>query len=460
MSEPKSAGEKNARAPALLPYIWLILTVAGLALISYGAGNEIIGRLSGIEDAPTAPMLAAIVLFGLCSFASFYATWRTPLPSFVVAIALGIAGHPLFAPIVGDTQVLAALVTGSAALILFGGGLEMPLRNFLRLFVKIALLAFPGVLIAGFTLSWVTGHAGTALGFQIAVPVVILLGAILASTDPAAIIPVLEKVRFKRRDAKDIVVAESAMNDVVGTLLTSVFLKLPLAGMALLGAYKALAAPSTLTFLEQQAGFGALFGFAGFALLWLLSHVKRGHGEHFGADQIYFVVAPILAFVGASVFGGSGFLAAFVAGLVFHAEEHMAGIERFFFQVIDGVAKPVIFVLVGALVDIHALIEYAPIGIVAALAFMFVLRPLMVFCILGVYGVLGPKRGLSWGELLFISFVRETGAIPAVLLVTAVARATAPVPGLVEIGMWVILLTLILAPPFTPLVARKLGVAE
>ena len=80
---------------------------------------------------------------------------------------------------------------------------------------------------------------------------------------------------------------------------------------------------------------------------------------------------------------------------------------------------------------------------------------------LGIYALF-PKgeRGLTIKEMLFISFVRETGAIPAVLLVTAVARMTTPVPGLVEIGMWVILMTLVIAPPLTPFVARKLGVAE
>jgi hypothetical protein len=56
--------------------------------------------------------------------------------------------------------------------------------------------------------------------------------------------------------------------------------------------------------------------------------------------------------------------------------------------------------------------------------------------------------------------VRETGAIPAVLLVTVVSQVTTPIPGLVEIGMWVILMTLVLAPPLTPFVARKLGLAE
>jgi hypothetical protein len=47
-----------------------------------------------------------------------------------------------------------------------------------------------------------------------------------------------------------------------------------------------------------------------------------------------------------------------------------------------------------------------------------------------------------------------------VLLVTAVARLQGEAGGLVEIGMWVILLTLILAPPLTPYVARRLGVAD
>jgi NhaP-type Na+/H+ or K+/H+ antiporter len=452
---------EESGSSSILPYVWLVAVVVGMACVSTLWGDAIVRRLATLDDTPTAPVLAALVLFGFCSFASFYATWRTPLPSFVVAIALGIAGHTLFAPIVANPTLLSSLVTGSAAIILFGGGLEMPLREFLRLFVKIVLLAIPGVLISGFAFSLVLGGIGGLFGYALAPAVVILLGAILASTDPAAIIPVLEKVRFRRRDAKDIVVAESALNDVAGTLLTSAFLKLSLAGATLAFAYASLASETTLAFLGRQTAFGFLFGLVGFAFLWLLSRLKRGHGMNFGADQINFLATPIVAFVGAAVFGGSGFLAAFLAGLFFDTEDHMEEIERFFFQVIDGIAKPVIFVLVGALVDIHSLIAYAPIGIVAGLVFMFVVRPVMVFLMLAPYGLLrNSPRGLSLNEMLFISFVRETGAIPAVLLVTVVAHATFPVAGLVEIGMWVILLTLTLAPPVTPWVARRLGLAD
>lgn len=447
------------RGNAYLPYVWLVLAIAAMAVVSNGWGDEILDGLGSLSDSPMAPVLGAIVLFGICSFASFYATWKTPLPSFVVAIALGMAGHKLFAPIVGRPTLLASLVTGSATIILFGGGLEMPLRSFLRLLVKIALLAIPGVVVTGFALSTVAGFMAQSLGFSVAPAAVILLGAILASTDPAAIIPVLEHVRFKRRDAKDIVIAESALNDVAGTLLTSVFFKLPLASLTVVAAYRSLDSSAAFQFLGVQSLYGTLFGFVGFGVLWLLSRMKKNHGDHFGADQVYFLATPILAFVAASAFGGSGFLAAFIAGLLFHAEEHMEGIERFFFQVIDGVAKPVIFILLGALVDLHALVAYAPIGVLVALIFMFVLRPLMVFLMIGGYAFFGRERGLSLGELLFISFVRETGAIPAVLLVTAVARVTAPMSGLVEVGMWVILLTLVVSPPLTPYVARRLGVA-
>jgi NhaP-type Na+/H+ or K+/H+ antiporter len=461
MADQQLLSKRQATGPRLfVPYAAVLAVLLGLGALSYGAGAAIIMRLSELEDMPIAPELASLVLFGLCSFVSFYVTRNTPLPSFVMAIALGMAGHQLFVPIIASPIIVSSLVTTSAALILFGGGLEMPLRDFVRLFKKIALLALPGVVISGYLLSATIRSLGGALGLAVAPAVVILLGAILASTDPAAIIPVLENVRFKRPDAKELVIAESALNDVVGTLLTSAFLKLSLATVTLSTAYAALISRGTGIFLLKQTLFGIAFGVLGFGLLTLLSRMKRAEqGATYGADQVYFLAIPILAFVASSTFGGSGFLAAFVAGLLFKDVDYMREIERFFFQTIDGVAKPVVFLLVGALVDVHKLLEFAPIGILAALVFMFVIRPLAVFLVLGPFAWRKDKDGLKVDELLFISFVRETGAIPAVLLVATVERIGEPA-GLVEIGMWIILLTLVIAPPLTPFVARRLGVAE
>ena len=136
-------------------------------------------------------------------------------------------------------------------------------------------------------------------------------------------------------------------------------------------------------------------GVLGFSLLWFLNHTKRGHPSHYGADQFYFLAVPVMSFAGAAAFGGSGFLAAFVAGLLFHSEEHMHGIEHFFAQVIDGAAKPIILLLVGALVNVHALITFAPVGIAVGLIFMFVLRPAMVFLMLGGYGFYATTVAVS-----------------------------------------------------------------
>ncbi|MFZ1989228.1 MAG: cation:proton antiporter [Alphaproteobacteria bacterium] len=446
--------------PRYLPYVWLVLSVSALAIISRLEGAQILHRLGELE--PTVAVLASFALIGLCSFISFYATQGTPIPSFVVAIALGIAGHELFAPVAANPVILTSLVTGGAAIVLFAGGLEMPpLGSFMQLFNKVVLLAIPGVLLTGLGLSFVVAGVSQVLGFAISPAVAILLGAILASTDPAAIIPALQNIRFLRRNAKDIVIAESAVSDVTGSLLTLTFLRLPLTGLSVFAAYKALATAEIARYFGVQVLFGVLSAVAAYLLLRLLSRIKRNHPEAYGADLLYFLGSPFIAFASAAVFGGSGFLAVFLAGLIFHAEEHMRAIEHLFNQVVDGVAKPIIFLLVGALVNINALIAYAPVGIAVALIFMFVLRPVMVFSMLGLYSLFpNSPRALSVRELLFISFVRETGAIPAVLLVTAVSEMSTPVDGLVEIGMWVILLTLILAPPLTPYVARRLGVAE
>lgn len=67
-----------------------------------------------------------------------------------------------------------------------------------------------------------------------------------------------------------------------------------------------------------------------------------------------------------------------------------------------------IFILLGALIDIPALLAYAHIGIAVALIFMFIIRPVSVFICLGAYRFVRGKHHMTWRDLWFISFVRET----------------------------------------------------
>lgn len=438
-----------------------VLSIAAIWIISHFSPNLYHFFELNSEHALIMTFFLVGSIFAL-SFIVFYISHVTSLPSFVIAIFFGLAAHNLLKPIVEHHETLGALVGFGATLILFSGGLETPFRNFKKLFFKIFSLSFPGLLITAFLFSTATILLNDLFNLTIPLIVAVLLGAVLASTDPAAIIPVLKRLRFHNRSTKDIIISESALTDVTGTLLTIAFLGLIATGtnFTSLGAWyrEIFSAASGLVLLKQIA-FGILLGVAGYIFLETLQKLKKRHAKEFEADSAFFLFVPVIIFTIALSLGGSGYLAAFIAGLIFNLTEHLHETERFFNHVIDGFFKPTIFILLGALVNPAELLSYAGIGIVVALIFMFIIRPITILIALGPFSLFGQDR-LTFKELLFISFVRETGAIPAVLMVTIASLKLGDISGLVPIGMWVILLTLIIEPILTPWVAKKLQVAE
>ena len=145
---------------------------------------------------------------------------------------LAAAGQEFFLPALGDnkTEVLMFLAIMGAVKILLQGGLETPFDNFKKLFWKIASLAFVGLFVTAVLFSYGLVALGGMLGVSITAVTAVLLGAILASTDPAAIVPVTRDLKWKDLTAKDTVVAESALSDVTGALLTFTLLPLAVAG--------------------------------------------------------------------------------------------------------------------------------------------------------------------------------------------------------------------------------------
>ncbi|MDD2797069.1 MAG: cation:proton antiporter [Bacteroidales bacterium] len=397
----------------------------------------------------------------IAAFITLYAAVEVKLPGFVVAIFIGILSKPLFMPIIGDSDMLFIIISLGAALILFGGGLETEFRNFKKIFLKIFALAFPGVIITAFLFSISLLFVSAAVGMTISIATAVLLGALLSSTDPAAIIPVLKELKFKNGLTKDIVVSESAMNDVTGSLLTLVFISIALTVpnfTSVSSWFGTLFSEHGGEVLLKQFMFGVIFGFIGFLALYILKKIKIVYRKEFHGDIVFFIFVPIMIFTLSLLFEGSGFLAAFIAGLLFSMTDDLHLSEGFYVNVTDGFFKPIIFILLGALVDFNDLFNYAGIGLLISFVFMLILRPLVVFVTLGVFTKIGGNR-LTINELLFISFVRETGAIPAVMLVMISTKAIPGVEGLVPIGMWVILSTLIFQPLLTPWVCKKLKVA-
>ncbi len=403
--------------------------------------------------------IIVILIFG---FLAYELAKPTIIPSFVLAIFIGMLQRHALSPLTQNATILTILTTIGAAFILFGGGLETPFQRFRTLVGPILSIAFFGTLITAFLFSALTLTIGDSLGLPLTIGAVVLLGAALASTDPAAIIPSLKSVYFPNPRVKDIAVSESAINDVVGAVLTGVFLSVlgtaALAPTSLFETYGHLLTWETGQEVLWELTVGCVVGILAFFILHTWSKRKAILGEGGEADAALFMAIPLLAYLVATFLHGSGFLAVFIAGLLFQLEDHVSHVSHYFNHTIEGLMKPLIFMLLGASVDIQALAASAGPGIILGLLFMFVVRPIAVFATLLPF--VRGKHKMSIRELLFLSFVRETGVIPAVLLM---GLSLSGIPGtetIVPIGIWIILLTLVLQPPFTPLVARLLKIAK
>lgn len=444
------------------PYLQIIFALAIVVGIVNFLPTVSIVSAHGLEAASVSILFIVSLLFVL-SFIVFYISQNTSVPSFVIAIFFGMATHNVLRPLLSHPEAVQIIVILGATLILFGGGLETPFRSFKKLFGSIISLALLGVGMTAFILSIVISVLSRWSDGGVSVAIALLLGAVLASTDPAAIIPTLKHLRFKHSELKDLIISESALTDVSGALLALTFLTYiaTTAGtnITIYSAYTALFSFESLQTLAVQASIGILFGCIGYLLLHFLVMFKKRHSREFEADAALFLCVPIFVFVAAESFEGSGYLATFVAGLLFHVSDQLRETERFFNHIIDGFLKVTIFILLGALIDVPQLLEYAFIGVGTGIIFMFVVRPLAVFVSLAPF-LWFQAYPFTVRDLVFMSWVRETGAIPAVLLVSIAALGLPGSDALLPIGAWIILLTLTIQPALTPWVAKKLQVAE
>jgi cell volume regulation protein A len=385
---------------------------------------------------------------------------KNEVPVFVWAILFGIALQVMFVSLTTSSKPLLVIIDLLAAFILFSSGLRVPVKNFKRYFAPIATLSVAGtlltILLFAITLSVLT----LFFGFEISSLAILVLAAILSSIDPTTVIPTLEHLHFRRQFIRDIAIAESAVNDVVGVVVSRFFL------LAALGVstitltvgqgFSTIFSRSALHAFALDITWGILIGLLG---AWILTTWGESVGRRHWSDPGLFFIIPIFCFALGSMFDGSGFLAAFIAGLLFEANHKTEEVHVFFEGLVDRFLKPVIFVLLGAMVSLTSLVELLPLGIVTALVFMFILRPLVVYLSLLPW-MISINALFHWKEALFLSFIRETGAVPAVLLLFAAVAGLVGVEFIFALGVWVILLTLTIEPPLTALLAKRLEIAD
>jgi potassium/hydrogen antiporter len=374
------------------------------------------------------------------------------LPEMVVLVAVGALIGPSVLGLVENPLegVGAQLVfTIGVSLILFHGGTGISLRVLSRTAVGLGLLVLPGVFLTACIVA-----LAVALVFGVPFSVALMIGAVLAATDPAILIPLFDDIRLKPKVAQT-VIAESGFNDPVGTVFA-----LAVAGAVSSGEV-AFSGPA-FEFVWSLL-LGTLIGVAaGFVLSYLVSSRKGGAWRESPAVAILAVVA--LGYFSVETLGGSGYLAAFVMGLIVgnmeflhlgQHDEHAVLLEGFASQVAE-ISVLLVFVTLGINMPFGALGEYLVGGLVVMAVFIFVARPLTVLaCLL-------PDRRGRWtrAEIVFLSWCRETGVIPAALAALLIAQNVPGADIAVSMVALAVCVTLLLQATTAGPLARRLGLAE
>ena len=357
--------------------------------------------------------------------------------------ALGLVESPL------DGLGAQLVFTLGVSLILFHGGLQISLRVISQTAVGLGLLVLPGVLITALIVAAVAAPV-----FSVPFTVALLLGSVLAATDPAILIPLFDRLGIRRKVAQT-VIAESAFNDPTGTILALTVAAAVVGGGVTMS--------DTIGDFGQSLLLGALFGLGGGLLLALmLSSHRVGVWRESPAVVVLALVS--LEYFTADELGGSSFLAAFVMGLVVANSdlfgiprnvEHTHLLESFMTQVSE-IAVLAVFIMLGINLPFAALQEYLWGGLVVMAVFIFVARPVTVLVCL-----LPDRRGRwTWQELVFLSWCRETGVVPAAIASLLLADQVEGADIAVALVAMAIVVTLSLQATTAGPLARRLGLTE
>ena len=286
------------------------------------------------------------------------------------------------------------LGTIALVLILFDGGLNTTIASVRQVFLPATLLATVGVAIT----AGVLAVAGRGLG--LAWPEALLLGAVVSSTDAAAVFAVLRggSLHLKPRVGRTIEI-ESCINDPMALVLTMTMIG-SLTGQTALGWWLVLDVPAQLVI---GAGVGIGMGRLGVVVL------RRARLPTDGLYPALTLALAFMAFGAATVLHGSGIMAVYAAAVVLGNTPipYRSGLTRIH-DALAWLCQISMFLMFGLLVYPSELVEVAGVGVALAVLLALVARPLAVWPCLRPFGY--PAK-----ELFYVSVIGLRGAVPIIL---------------------------------------------
>jgi cell volume regulation protein A len=375
------------------------------------------------------------------------------IPEILLLVAVGALFGPSALDVVDvpfDSLGAQLIFTLGVSLILFYGGLSLSLPILRKVWLSLAMLAVPGVVITALIVG-VTAH----FAFDLPWDVSFLVGAVLSPTDPAILIPLFVRSRLKPKVAQT-VIAESAFNDPTGAALALTF-----AGVVLTGD-NSIAGPAGEFLVDL--GISTVIGIvAGVVLAAAISSDRVGVWSESEAIAVLAVVT--ISFFSLDTAGGSGYLGAFLAGLIVGNAQHLGLADRnqphaqevrqFAFNLAD-IVTLIVFMVLGANIPFSELGANLLAAVAVLATLMLVARPIVVLtCAM-------PDRGARWtrNELLFLCWTRETGVVPAALVGVLAGLGVPNGDVFASVVALAIVLTLLLQALPARWLADRLGLLE
>jgi cell volume regulation protein A len=375
------------------------------------------------------------------------------IPDVAVFLVAGIAIGPQalgFVHFAADSALNQIIVLFGASYILFDGGASLRFNVLKEVWITIVIIATLGVVITAVI-------TGIAAHYILGIPLIValLLGATLASTDPATLVPIFRQIHIRDRVAQT-VMSESALNDAVGAIVTFGVLAVAT------GSGEFSLKSALLEFVEQSA-IGILAGITlGYLAALLIAHERWAFLSEYA--PVVTLVAVIGAYFAADGLQASGFMAVFMFGIMlgnkgtfgFRMEAGEAQKLDEFVLTTAFIMRLFIFILLGAQVDFHLMSQYWLGGVAVVTVLMLVARPVTVFL------CAWPDRRARWsfGEMLFMCWTRETGVIPAALAGLLLGIKAPGAQMIASVTFIAILMTILIQAPTTRWLGRRLGLLE
>ena len=338
------------------------------------------------------------------------------------------------------------ILSFGAAYILYDGGREIDFKILNKVKMSVSLLATAGVLISTIMVGYVASRV-----FNIPVYYGLLMGSVIASTDPSVLVPLFKSMNISNK-LKQTIISESAFNDAAGAVIT-----FSLIGIILGGEFSL--AQSIMDLVKSIAG-GVLIGVvAGYLSHLFVDEKKFGILRDHPAELMIATVTG--AYLISDRFGFSGFMAVFVVGMFcgnkkvfdFWIPEHSFQTHLRFKEVFTVLLRMMIFVILGTQLVFENLFSNLTPALIVVAVLIFIARPVSV-----IFSMIADRKAQwKWQEVVYMMWVRETGVIPAALSGMILTMGVDHADIISSVTFATILITLTLQASTSKLLAKVLN---